>query len=158
MTLKDKISNALVAGGLIGVLGGISDISYFVKKRDMLIASEAVNRIYTIEQELESITGKAMYESVRVRDHYSALVGEYDLLMSNPLVVQEKKEYESKRSRCNQIDAHLLEGAVITFVSFFILNGGMMIKGKPLFVPIGRGDMIADFSKPPRKSSDAKRT
>lgn len=96
MTIKNKVYNSLIAFGLAGAIGGIGSSAYYGATLDGKVPPQppTVQRMHEIESKLEHITGKAMLENPHLNEEYTSLVGEYKTLESEPLAIQERKEYE----------------------------------------------------------------
>ena len=123
MTIKKMIYNTLMGLGLAGAIGGFGSAIYTIPTQGSIPRrSPALQRMHEIEQGLENITGKAIFEDPQLKDRYTALVGELNTFKSNPLAMQEKEEYQKHvdiyLQNANRFDGSLTLG-VFSFLPLF---------------------------------------
>ena len=83
------IYNTLMGLGLAGAIGGFGSAIYTIPTQGSIPRrSPALQRMHEIEQGLENITGKAIFESPQLQDRYTAFVEEFNAFKSKPFAIQ----------------------------------------------------------------------
>src|SRR3989338_5899464 len=128
MTIKKMIYNTLMGLGLAGAIGGFGSAFYTIPTLEKQTRSPALQRMHEIEQGLENITGKAIFESPQLQDRYTAFVEEFNAFKSKPLAMQENEEYERHLDIYLRNTNRFISSVVLGVFSFLPLFAGYNLK------------------------------
>ncbi len=126
-TIADKLSKVLLGCAVAGVIGGFGGHLYVMEKYPLPPETETISKIQKVEHELETITGREMTENPLRMHDYQRLSQDYNTLLHNPSVAEEKIKYDEAVKEHYRLDNptfYFVLGGIFSFVLATACNMG----------------------------------